>query len=100
LVQSASNSSGSVLCLHCSCWYWLPLLLFLFPFSLRQSCYQCPISPHSKQDLSCCFGYPDCCTRTMISALVIVLVVAWLAQNLDDSAFFASIHSFLFKRLR
>ncbi len=81
LVQSASNSSGLVLCLHpvgISC---LPLLLFLFPFNLAQSWIQCPISPHSKQDLSCCFGYPDCCTRTMILALVIILVMALLEKT-------------------
>jgi hypothetical protein len=86
--------------LPASCWYQLPLLLFLLPFSLGQSCFQCLISPHLKQDLSCCFGYPDCCTSTMILALVIISVMALLAPNLDGAAFFASIHSSLFNRLR
>jgi hypothetical protein len=35
----------------------------------------------------------------MISALVIVSVVALLAPNLDGAAFFAGIHSSLFNRL-
>ncbi len=86
--------------LPASCSYWLPLLLFLFPLCLGQSHFQCWISPHSKQDLSCCFGYPDCCTSAMISALVIISVVALLAPNLDGAAFFACIHSPLFNRLR
>jgi hypothetical protein len=67
--------------LPASCWYPLPLLLFLFPFSLGQSCFQCPVSPHLKQDLSYCFGYPDCCTSAMIFALVIISVVALLTQT-------------------
>ena len=78
----------------------LPLLLLLFPFNLGQSHFQCPISSQWKQDLSCCFGYPDCCTSAMISALVIVSVAAVLVPNLDGAAFFAGIHSPLFNRLR
>ncbi len=86
--------------LPASCWYPLPLLLFLFPFSSGQSCFQCPVSPHSKQDLSYCFGYPDCCTSAMIFALVIISVVALLTPNLDGIAFFTGIHPSLFNRLR